>query len=908
MAEQEQRKTTLLIVEDNEANRDMLSRRLIKKGFEIKMAVNGQEGIEKANEWMPDLILMDMSLPIIDGWEATRRLKADPATQEIPVIALTAHAMAGDKQKALAAGCDDYDTKPVDLKRLLTKINRFVGENARIAASQSSEEETHELPVSVLFENAPDAMILIGKAGKIERVNRQAECLFGYKREELINRPVEMLTPTRFIKEKKGHWDQHEELEELRMLGGIERELWGLKKDGSEFPLEISLSPIQHQGDTWICSAIRDASEKKQLNQQNLAHREQLNNILENVPGVIYRCLCKKEWPVVMISSAIYNLIGYHREEFLGENGIPFLRMVHPGDRQRVEDIVKNAVDHQTKYEVDYRLITKEGAVRWVSEMGKGLFSEEDGVWYVDGVISDITERKAMEEALLWAKNEAETANRAKSSFLANMSHELRTPMNAIIGYSEMLIEDAEDQEQPDLVADLDKIKNAGKHLLELINDVLDLSKVEAGKMELLAEEILIADLIQDVQETVSGLIEQNENQLAVEIEAGLPLLISDYVKLKQCLLNLASNAAKFTEKGTITLKVYREGEKVNFIVADTGIGIAEDKIASLFDEFTQADETTTREHGGTGLGLAITQKFCALLQGEVFVESTLGKGTTFRIELPWELVLEEEVSLLSVSDAEQQIDDRRPVLIIEDDPHAADLIERILVKDGYSVVRAKNGIEGVEMAKEVNPFVITLDVMLPEKDGWSVLREFKEDPVLKDIPVIIISVLDNLDLGYALGAEGYMTKPVRKEVLLETIEKCIPEGTHQMGPVLIVDDEPDAQQLLDRILSKRGLHTQIVSNGKEALEAIFLTKPSLILLDLMMPVMDGFTFMKELRKLYPKGEIPVIVVTARELSQQERAALTQDVDKILHKGAYDKAELMEQVKKLVNEIKVKSR
>jgi CheY-like chemotaxis protein/anti-sigma regulatory factor (Ser/Thr protein kinase) len=367
--------------------------------------------------------------------------------------------------------------------------------------------------------------------------------------------------------------------------------------------------------------------------------------------------------------------------------------------------------------------------------------------------------------------------------FLANMSHELRTPLNAILGYSEMLVEESEDLGQDSFIPDLRKIHGAGKHLLGLINDVLDISKIEAGKMDLYLEEFELRPLIDDVVSTVHPLVERNANELVVECPKDAGSVRADLTKLRQGLFNLLSNASKFTHKGTIRLSVTRETlsgiEWVRLAVSDTGIGMSVEQMGRLFQAFSQADASTTRKYGGTGLGLAITKKFCQLMGGDVTVASEVGKGTTFTMHVPAQ-VEEREAEIEAAPAASEATGTQTgaPVLVIDDDPNVHDLLRRFLSRDGWHVISATGGEEGLRLARETRPDVIVLDVQMPSVDGWSVLQSLKSDPELKSIPVVILTMIDQKSLGYSLGASEYLLKPVDRERVATVLRKHRREPT----------------------------------------------------------------------------------------------------------------------------------
>jgi len=531
-------------------------------------------------------------------------------------------------------------------------------------------------------------------------------------------------------------------------------------------------------------------------------------------------------------------------------------------------------------------------------------------------------------EQLADAREKAEKASETKSAFLANMSHELRTPMNAIIGYSEMLAEDAEDDGLDEMLEDLNKISAAGKHLLSLINDVLDLSKVEAGKMELFLETFPVTEMANDVANTAVSLIEKNNNKLELEIAEDIGEMHADTTKIRQLLFNLISNAAKFTKEGTITLEASREvrGDVpwIRFAVRDTGIGIPEDKLDHIFEEFSQADDSTTKEYGGTGLGLALTTRFCEMMGGSIKVKSEIGVGSSFIITLPavveqqhekleTEAMIESEPPKEVVREDEapeetptEEIDatlagvlakvDKPTVLVIDDEKTARDLLRRNLEGEGCHVVTASSGSEGLKIAADLRPKLITLDVMMPGMDGWTVLKKLKADPDLKDIPVVMVSMVGDKTMSYALGAVDTMQKPVDRSRLKALVARY---SQSKEKSALIVEDDPAARASMKKSLESMKWRVDEAENGAIGLEKVAGEQFELILLDLMMPVMDGFEFLQRLRQGdSPSAKSPVVVVTAMDLDAKDRARLMENVEEVVSKTDQDISEVMNEVRK----------
>ncbi|HIG28006.1 MAG TPA: response regulator, partial [Verrucomicrobiales bacterium] len=517
------------------------------------------------------------------------------------------------------------------------------------------------------------------------------------------------------------------------------------------------------------------------------------------------------------------------------------------------------------------------------------------------------------------ARDNAERANLTKSSFLAKMSHELRTPLNAIIGYSEMLEEEAESMGEEDFVDDLKKIQGSGKHLLGLINDVLDISKIEAGKMELYLEDLKVSDLIGDVVDTITPVLDIKKNTLEVDCNDSLGTIRTDVTKTRQALFNLVSNASKFTENGIITIsaekKMKEDKEWIRLSVKDTGIGMTPEQREKVFDAFTQAETGTTRKYGGTGLGLTITQQFCRMMGGDVSVESVMGEGSEFIILLPScveELnkpaALEEEAQVVpheTPVEASSRILESLPpdahrILSIDDDPTIHDLLKRHLSKEGFQVITASGGQEGIELAKKIKPDAITLDVMMPGMDGWAVLKTLKSDPELADIPVIMLSMIEDRNIGFALGASDYLTKPIQRSRLSSLLRRYC--HNPNASSIMLVEDEPQIREMLAEILRKEEFQVFEARNGREALNTLKTQQPSLILLDLMMPEMDGIQFLEEFRKVDHWKEIPVIIVTGQEISEEDRKRLDGNVGRILEKGFYSGEDFLKEIRELVSD------
>ena len=508
---------------------------------------------------------------------------------------------------------------------------------------------------------------------------------------------------------------------------------------------------------------------------------------------------------------------------------------------------------------------------------------------------------------------ELEKAYRVKSDFLSNMSHELRTPLNSIIGFTSVLLGQHGDPLTADQAKALEKVLKNGKHLLELINDILDFSKIEAGRTPINLSTDEVADVISNAMVTVEPMVTGKDVKLVQEIEPGLPLLNTDTLKIKQILLNLLSNAAKFTEQGAITVIAKKQNGMISISVKDDGIGIEAKNLDRVFEEFQQIDSSNARKYKGTGLGLAIAKNYARLLGGNLTVHSEVGKGSTFTLVIPPiipdEKLLKQNEETPAIKNAviapiSRLVAEQSPVvstgvlvLCIDDDAEVIDLLRRYLIPEGYSVRGVASGEEGVRLAQELQPAVITLDIMMPEKDGWQVLRELKNNPATSDIPVIIHSVVENRPLALSLGALDVVTKPSDPKKILSIVERAC---RSKKQPIMIVDDNQDFADSLKSLLEVEGYRAIALYSGEDALKDIETINPSLLFLDLIMPGIDGFAVVQRLRSQERWHNLPIVVLSGAEITNEQRQNLNKLTEEFIDKGHFSKELITSTIKKIV--------
>ncbi|MCA9719305.1 MAG: response regulator, partial [Myxococcales bacterium] len=529
---------------------------------------------------------------------------------------------------------------------------------------------------------------------------------------------------------------------------------------------------------------------------------------------------------------------------------------------------------------------------------------EHEGEMMIVAASLDISVRKHAEAhlqrlnaQLREAHDAALSASRAKSTFLANMSHELRTPLNAIMGYAELLKEDLADLGMVTEVRDLERIYAAASHQLSLINDILDLSRIEAGKTNVHVEACSLRRIVQQSVATVQPLLKGSA--LALELEDGLDVLRTDGVRLRQVLINLLSNACKFTERGVITLAVRREQRRgapwVALEVRDTGIGIPPETLSRLFTAFEQADDSIQQRYGGTGLGLAISRKICRMLDGDIDVVSVVGEGSTFTVRLPMrdaeESRADRQTELPLPRESSGALDPHADIaLVIDDDPAVHALVREPLARRGLQTVSAMDGYEGLSLARALRPTIILLDLFMPGIDGWEVLNKLRADPTVANIPTVLVSIAAEEARGFALGATEYLSKPIRIDQLVDVVERHRGGG---MGSVLVVDDDPSCREIITRTASAEGWRVRTAADGAAAIAAIEQERPAVVLLDLMMPEVDGFAVVEHVRATPTLRELPIVVISALDLDRDARAKLEGRVQAIIHKERLSVDELV---------------
>ena len=638
----------------------------------------------------------------------------------------------------------------------------------------------------------------------------------------------------------------------------------------------------------------RDITRRKQAEDALEQEQSLLKAFMDNTTDHIY--FKDKESRFIRINKAQTNLFRLSdAREAIGRTDAEFFTKEHAQQAYADEqDVIRSGIPMAAKEEKE---TWPSGEETWVSTTRAPLFDRSGQIIGTFGISRDITERVRAQEELQAAKEAAEYADRAKSDFLANMSHELRTPLNAIIGFAEILRDEIIGPIRPDQKELVVDIHTSGRHLLNMINDILDLSKIEAGTMDLDFETFSIVDTMEEVNTVVNALASKKRIHLIQEFDRDITVT-ADKTKFKQILYNLLANGVKFTnEGGRVTTQLEISEDSLLVRVIDTGVGITPEDQEMLFQAFTQVDTSKARAHEGTGLGLALTKRLVELHGGEIWVESTVGEGSTFSFTLP--IQRHAASSPAPTPSNLPSTADNRTILVAEDNEQAAHLLGIYLMEAGYRVEYATDGEAAIAKAAEIKPFAITLDIMLPKKDGWQVLRALKANPDLQSIPVIIVSITEERQLGFGLGAVDHLVKPIDKTALLASLRSLrLPEQDGGVR-ILIVDDDPQAIRLLSTVLESEGYDVLSAHGGQEGINLAIAEAPALIILDLAMPEVDGFQVVKRLAEHPGACDIPIVICTAMDLTDEEKDRLNGQIQSVIEKTGNVRQKLLEAIRRI---------
>jgi PAS domain S-box-containing protein len=755
-----------------------------------------------------------------------------------------------------------------------------------------------------IFEASPDAILQVDREGRIVLANSLAGEMFRCRLDGLLGKSVDEFVPTRFRDRHPGYREHYQAKPAMRPMGsGLD--LWARRADGSEFPVDITLSPLDTKDGPQIMCVVRDMTDRRRI-ERDLHRQAQL--IEASHDAIIVR---EPGGRILQWNAGAQEIYGWSAAEAIGQVSHALFQTVFPVSLEALEA----EIDHSGKWDGELQHTRRDGA-RITVETRHILLGKTDGqAGALLEINRDITQRKRVEEAVgalnakLGAANkelelrnrEVERANRLKSEFLASMSHELRTPLNAIIGFSDLLAEQIAGALSSKQLRFVNHIQQGARHLLALINDILDLSKVEAGRLELNRESVLVAVVLADVLTGIRSLAAAKS--IVVHSSIGPDVTVfADRIRFKQILLNLLSNAVKFTpDGGKIWVEAIERRGRLTVSVSDTGLGIPIEEQEAIFDAFHQAGATTRGIKEGTGLGLAITKRLVEEHGGRIWVESELGKGARLSFTMPAGRTSSEAAAPDGAGVVEAGTFRERPlVLVVDDEAPARELLASWLEPEGYQLIMAGSSAEALAKAAEHVPDAITLNMLMPGKGGWDTLYELKKTAVTSSIPVIVVTVVDEPKVGLALGAAEYLVKPVDKDVLLETVRRYIGPGSNGPAKVLVVDDEAGTRELLKEMLESDGYVPVLAANGKEALDALSRIPVSAMLLDLIMPEMDGFELLMRMKEDPGLRNIPVLVLTAKDLTDNEIEMLRHETIGLFQKGREWKQELLADLRRAV--------
>lgn len=655
-----------------------------------------------------------------------------------------------------------------------------------------------------------------------------------------------------------------------------------------------TISPLEGTTNRY-CFIVEDLTDVKATLR---AQERKLRSLVSNIPGVVFRALASQDWRLDFISDSTLEIFGYTAEEFLNRT-ITFSKLVVPEDYPMLVQAAEHAIEERGNYEIEYRITSKSGEIKWMYERGKAAFCDDCQGVVLDGAIFDVTERRMMVEELVEAREAAMEASQLKSEFLANMSHEIRTPLNGVIGMAELILDTGLDEDQRDYA---ETILASADNLLTIINDILDFSKIEAGKLAIERVEIDIERLAQEVGELFAPKAHAKGLELVVDIDDDVVRYrFGDPVRLKQILSNLASNAIKFTESGEVSIRLTTLADYpgwVRMAVVDTGIGIAPDRLEAIFESFTQADGSTTRQYGGTGLGLAIVRQLATLMGGRAAVESEVGVGSKFYVDLP----LEPQAIQPSLVEATTDLASLR-VLMVDDNATNRKVVTRLLGRHGVEMAEAAGAHSALPLLNSFQPDIVLLDYQMPGTDGLSLAKQIQEAMGDKAPSMVMLSSVGQLvdsDLLRAVGVDWSLTKPVRHRELLHALDQFrkgtdrkralerapLPNHHRSTLHILVVEDNFVNRKVCEKILARHGCSLAFAENGKEAVDRCLEESFDLIFMDLQMPIMDGFEATLAIRRIDRDrgGHTPIVALTAHAMRGDREKCLAMGMDDYLTK------------------------
>ncbi len=803
-----------------------------------------------------------------------------------------------------------FTESDLDFVRLMGQwVSRVMEQERSTRDLQRSEEKFR-----ALVQSAVVGVITMSSRGIVESFNESAQRIFGYTTDEVIGNNITMLMGEPESLEHDGYLKNFREGKSRNRIGES-LEVKGRRKNGEVVHLDLGVNEVNTEAGQFLTGTFRDVTLEKQA-VDNLANAHlQLKSVFNSATqvGIIATDYNGK---ITIFNPGAERMLGYTSDEIVGKSSDIFHLDSEVAKRadelSRELDRPVSGFDTYVALaklggyaEKEWTYVRKDGSQLTVDSAVTAMYDTNGDITGFLGVALDISQRKRAEEALRLAKSVAEAANQTKSEFLTNMSHELRTPLNSVIGFSNIILKNPKTKLDDSEVTYLERIQANGKHLLELINDILDLSKVEAGSMELEIVKLNLGELVGDLMGQVESQVSQKPVNLIQSIPEDITDIKTDPGKLKQILLNLVSNAIKFTEEGSVTVRVISDQEThrpVKIQVEDTGIGIPESRLEHIFDEFQQVDSSTQRKYGGTGLGLSISKALSELMGYTITVASELGKGSVFTIRIPsGDLIIAQEETVRqetrsngrSSSYYRDQSFAGKRVLLVDDDPDSLTLLSHYLKETKCDLETASSVAEGLEAVKRQRPDLITLDLQMPDETGEKFLQTFRGNPEWVGIPVIVVSIVARDYRGKLPGATDFVQKPVNQQDLLWAVRRNI-----QNAPccVLLVEDDPDMQEVIRGYLADLKLELRVAGNGQEALETMQDFIPNLILLDLRMPEMDGLNFLKSLKALAPIPEPQVIIITGQPISPGEEVAIKSDNIIVIKKDQEFEKELRHQM------------